>query len=350
VLTDQGGGARNAGHRVGLTGVIAVIVLASAAAAATVEEAAPVPQPRYWSDSSPFNVPIVSDPEVDQRSADIVELLGQDVVADLYEFGIVIEHADAATPLAEVTCWESWGVCPPEEASPVPIPPETEPPPGSDRTTVIVDRANDRAIGLWQAWQQSARSWETAWGEIVPLGGSGISPYGGNGAGISHLAGVVEVAEMQAEQIDHALVFSSLYACQGDYRYPARKTDGESDHPDCIPLGARIQLDPAVDVDALDASDAAKIVARALQQYGAYAVDRGGAPIAFYFEVADDAASAVSPGSVYQDLGWSRDYPHLSGVPWDRLRVLDSWNGGSISQPARRIHVVPFWWGGRLTW
>jgi hypothetical protein len=293
-----------------------------------------VPASRYWSASSPFNLPIIAEPEIDPRSEPIVELLRQNVIVDLYEYGIVIEHAEAVTPVAHVTCWERWGRCLPEEQSPLPIPPETTPPPGSDRTTVIVDRQGNRAIGLWQAWKQPSGSWEAAWGEIVSLSGSGISPQGGNGAGVSHLAGVVEIEEMQRGQIDHALVFSSRYVCEGEYRYPARKSDGESISRGCIPEGARIQLDPAVDVDALDAAAGTKIVARALQRYGAYAL---------YFEVADDATSARSPGTVYADLGWDHDYEQLTGVPWDRLRVLAPWHG-----PARN-YLVPFWFRGRLT-
>jgi hypothetical protein len=194
---------------------------------------------------------------------------------------------------------------------------------------------------MYQPYRQGSGTWEAKWGEVTSLSGSGISTGGGNGSGVSHLAGVVEVAEMQDGEINHALVFSTRYACNGEYRYPARKTDGDSTHSNCIPQGARIQLDPAIDVDRLNASEATKIVARALQQYGAYAVDNGGAPIAFYFEVADDATSIQSPGSVYENLGWDRDYPQLNGVPWDRLRVLASWDSGTEPGPSPRHHADP---------
>jgi S-layer homology domain len=297
--------------------------------------AAPTPSnhPRYWSASSPFNIPITGDPALDPRSTGMVGLLSDLVIADLYEYGIAIEYASSSTPKVKVTCWQNWGLCQPQAQSPLPIPSNTRPPPGTDQTTVIVDWANGRAIGLYQADRQASGAWEAAWGEVVSLAGSGISPQGGNAAGVAHLAGVVEVAELQAGVIDHALVFSTQYACKGQYRYPARKTDGESTIANCIPQGARVQLDPSVDVDRLNASKATKIVAKALQKYGAYAVDKGGAPMALYFEVADDAASVQSPGHVYEDLGWSEDYARLSGVPWDRLRVLAAWDSGSEPGP-----------------
>jgi hypothetical protein len=327
--------------RVQLLAVGAAILASLPSCGASNSAAHELSHPPYWSQDSPFNVPIEGDPAEDANSDGMVALLSELVIADLYEYGIVIEYATSSTPHVDVSCWEDWGLCQPEAQSPLPIPPYTEPPTGTDRTTVIVDWANGRAIGLFQAWQQSSGSWEAAWGEVVPLTGSGISPQGGNAAGIAHLAGVVEVAEMEIGRIDHALVFSTQYACEDDFRYPAHKTDGESNHPDCIPQGARVQLDPGIDVDALDVSEGTKIVARALQTYGAYAVDKGGAPMALYFEVADDATSVEFPGQVYEDLGWDDDYADLSGVPWDRLRVLAAWDSGS--QTAAPLHS--FRWG-----
>ena len=39
--------------------------------------------------------------------------------------------------------------------------------------------------------------------------------------------------------------------CAGVFRAPAIKTDGDSTRPDCLPDGARLQLDPAIDVSKI---------------------------------------------------------------------------------------------------
>lgn len=285
------------------------------------------PPQTYWSDTSPLNTPIGPDPVIDSGSEEMVDLLSSGVIADLYEFGIAIVDADESTPLVDVDCTATWGTCAPEEQSPLPIPDHTEPPPGSDGNTVVVDRSRGRVISLHKPSQNSDGSWTALWGAVVPIDGSGIAFDGeGNGAGFSHLAGVVEVGELEAGRIDHALVFSTSNACEDVFRFPASKTDGESSRPDCIPQGARVQLDPDIDVASLDLPEGTKIVAQALQEYGAYAVDNGGAPMALYFEVAPDADFGF-PGQAYVDLGLDRDFMRLDGIPWDRLRVLRSWDG-----------------------
>jgi hypothetical protein len=73
-------------------------------------------------------------------------------------------------------------------------------------------------------------------------------------------------------------------------------------------------------------SKAERTVARALQRYGAYVVDRGGAPLSVSFERAPDA-TATYPGSVYTALGSGWDYYGMSRIPWSRLRVLKTWQG-----------------------
>ena len=179
---------------------------------------------------------------------------------------------------------------------------------------------------MWQPPQRPDGSWEKSWGTTTPLDGSGVPETFRTGSGISHLAGVVRVSEIAAGLIPHALVFSTNNTCPGEFREPATKTDGTSDRPDCIPEGARIQLAPSLDVAALQLSPAEAAIARALQKYGAYAVDTGGAPIAFYFEIAEDA-DRVNPGSVYSANGLRSDYFDLSAIPWQYLRVLAKWDG-----------------------
>jgi hypothetical protein len=281
---------------------------------------------RYWAEDSPFNVLIPAGPRLDSNSSPMVAHLSAKVVFDLYEYGIAIHKADSSTPRVNVYCLADWGDCPTDSLNPIPVPPDLDPPPGSDGNTVIVDWSQRLAISLHQPRRSANGSWSATWVTVANLKGSGVPPQGGNGSGVSHLAGVVELDEITSGHIDHALVFSTDNACKDTRRYPARKTDGQSTQPDCVPLGARVQLDPSIDVDQLAVPDGVKTVARALQEYGAYAVDRGGAPMALYFQVAPDARDGF-PGQVYMEAGLTKDYFTTSGVAWNRLRVLNAWDG-----------------------
>ncbi len=281
---------------------------------------------RYWADTSPFNTPIPASPRLDPQSGAMTAHLATKVIFDLYEFGIGIDHVGTSTPRTDVYCLASWGDCPTDSLNPIPVPSNPTIPPGSDGNTVFVDWSKRRAISLHQPRENADGTWSATWVTVAGLLGSGIPPEGGNGSGISHLAGVVELDEIAGGHIDHALVFSTDIACQGILRYPARKTDGQSTRPDCVPQGARVQLDPSIDVDQLAVPEGVRTVARALQEYGAYAVDRGGAPMALYFQVAPDARPGF-PGSVYVEAGLTNDYFSAGGVPWNRLRVLRAWDG-----------------------
>lgn len=275
--------------------------------------------------TSPFNAPIGDDPALDPRSDRIAASLSETVVADLYEFGIAVYEVDADTTPVKVACIERWGRCPLETGLHR-IPSDAAPAPGSDGTLVVVDWSENRTVEMWQPSPNPDGSWTTSWGTTTPLDGSGVPDVFGNGAGVSHLAGVIRVEEIAGGRIDHALVFSTDNPCRDDYRYPATKTDGDSSRADCIPEGARVQLDPSIDLDTLRLTSAEHSIATALQTYGAYAVDTGGAPMAFYFEVASDSTPSY-PGSVYAEAGLTNDYYLLANIPWDGLRVLRSWDG-----------------------
>jgi hypothetical protein len=191
---------------------------------------------------------------------------------------------------------------------------------------VVIDWSERRTVELWRAVQHSAAVWSAAWGTTTPIDGTGIPDVFGNGSGISHLAGVIRVEEIERERIDHALAFSTSNPCRDVYRFPATKTDGRSTRSDCVPEGTRIQLDPSIDLDAYDLTPAERTVAQALQTHGGYAVDTGGAAMAFYFEIAPDA-TPTDPGAVYTNSGLRRDYSVLGAIPWEHLRILNTWDG-----------------------
>lgn len=273
--------------------------------------------------SGSFRTPIPAGAAVDADSAAMVARMSRAgaMYANLVEFGVPIYTATTSSPRYTVTCRiTTWGPCP-FTGMQVPIPDGAVASPGSDGAMVVVDQDAQKSYEFWQATRSSGK-WSTSWGAVNSLGGSG---WGGNstGSGASRLGGVIRIAEIAAGTIPHALAIQTDNTCAGVFRAPATKTDGTSTRADCIPEGARVRLDPAVDVDRLTLAPAVRAVARALQVYGAYVVDTGGSPLSVSFEM-DPAATATSIGGVYQQAGLRWDYDDLPGIPYERLQVLAS--------------------------
>lgn len=272
--------------------------------------------------SSPWNSPIPPAPALDPRSHAIVRHLSSGrhpAIANIGAYGVPVYEADASTPRYDVRCDRPWGLCDLEREG-VPIPLNAVPSGGSDAAMVVIDRSAGKVYEFWRA-HRVGDGWRTSWGGVADLHGEG-TPGAAVGAGVSRLAGVVRVEEIAAGEIGHALVFATDNACAERHRYPASKTDGSSQRWNCIPEGARIQLDPSIDVETLPGlTPGERVVARALQDYGAYAIDNGAARMAFIFEVPTDGSQ------VYRDAGFEWDFFGLDAIPWSSLRVLSSWNG-----------------------
>lgn len=302
-------------------GAISLSLLPDPAAPPAVGDAL-APGTRPFGASSAWNTRVPTSPVLDPAGPAMVGYLAGGAnpgIAALYEFGVPIWEADASTPRHAVDCVRAWGTCQLEQQR-VPVPPEARPSSGSDAAMVVVDDAARTAYEFWEA-RRTATGWQAGWGGVVSLDGSG-TPGAAVGSGISRLAGVVRIREVQQGRIDHALVFSTNNACQSVRRYPASKTDGASARADCIPEGARVQLDPSLDVAALPGlSKGERMVAQALQTYGAYAIDNGGANMAFIFETPSGEADP------YPGVGFGWDYFGMDRIPWSRLRVLRAWDG-----------------------
>lgn len=300
-----------------LSGVL--LSFASAANAATsTADAVPLLAP-----TSTFNKRITPLPRLDPKSKAMVGQLSRDgmVYANLYEFGVPIYTATPDTPRFPVDCAMEgfWGACPLSKV-PMPIPEGAHPNTGSDGVLAVIDPSTNTIGEYWQA-SYADGAWRASWGAVNPLSGSG---WGGasTAAGASRVAGVVRVSEIQRRSIKHALVLQTDNLCANKVRRPALKTDGTSKRSDCIPAGARVRLDPKVRLSSIKGLTAGeRAVARALQVYGAYVIDTGGAPLSISFERASDA-TADSPGSVYAEAGLSWDYYGMPHVPWHRLQVL----------------------------
>jgi hypothetical protein len=277
---------------------------------------------------SPFRTPVTDTATVATNSAAIIRRVAADGLhSNLVEFGIPIYEADATTPHHRVRCTVTdWGPCPFDKYD-VPIPDDARPHIGSDGAMVVIDRSSGQVFEFWQASRKDDR-WTASFGAVTDLAGSGWvnsdrSEGHATGSGASRLAGVVRLSEIENRDIPHALALQSKFACAKVFVAPAIKTDGKYREADCVPEGALIRLDPALDLNALALTPAVRTVARAMQAYGAYVIDTSSAPLGVSFEL-DPTATRDFIGGIYEQAGlrWDAD-DSLRGVPLDRLQVID---------------------------
>jgi hypothetical protein len=271
---------------------------------------------RPFSDDSPWNIPIPPDPEIDPNSdAMIAEFHKSWYPAfwtNIYTYTVPVWTANSSTPEYKVTC--THGYCGPEFDN-VPIPDEAVPDPGSDAHMLILDFERHKSWDMFRAEKSQDGSWKAEFGTTFDLNGDGVKPYGwgsARGSGFPLAAGLIYVDEVKAGHIRHALVMA--YDWPRDCLvYPASTNCGLSSDQNAIPIGGRLQLDPSLDLDTLGLSPGAKVVARAMQEYGLYVGDNGwGLSLfaeSYYGKPEDPWAGLLSEND-------------LVNIPIDRLRVL----------------------------
>lgn len=201
------------------------------------------------------------------------------------------------------------------------------------------------------AWEMSRYKWNggnpplhTTW-NLWEIGDTGEGHYfpqftwprwqraGGRGSGCPMIAGMLRPEEVETDNIRHALAFT-FPECRGTPNGkdifmwpPACRSDGggenQSQWVDTIyPIqGMLFQLDPALDdtdFNGWGLGTHAKKVARALQTYGAYCVDVGGA---MGFSVQLLGTDRVSHRQAW-DTRLPNLYDDVAKIPVDQFRVI----------------------------
>jgi hypothetical protein len=302
----------------------AAVVLLCAALGAGAEPRASgsrLPQTRLYSPDSPFNARLPRQPAFSSGTSAMIAGLAQTAAEEgariaLRSYTVPLYMAGRHTPHRRVRMTASWR--PRRAMVSVPIPVGAAPDPASDGHLAVIDRSNGCEYDFWRL-RRNGRRWEASWGNALPVRGTGVFPrgYSARGSGFALLAGVVMPRELRRGRIDHALLLSYPYTRAGGPVRPATESDGPTRSRRAIPEGARLQLDPSLDLDALGLSGYERTIARALQVYGAYVGDTGGNGISLY--ALHPQSTAANPyGAVLPD----ETYPPLDAIPFDRMRVL----------------------------
>jgi hypothetical protein len=266
---------------------------------------------RPFEPDSPWNAPVAAAASIDAQSAALIDDLaasspyGPQLGVNLRSFSIPLYWADETTPKTRVHCnvggtgFESRDGM--DATAMIPIPDGAAPDSFSDGHLLVVDRSAQREWGLFRA-APGGGGWTCSLGADMDLTGDGVRPiaetndtwytsHGPRACGFPLVAGLIRPEEVRAGHIDHALVIAYPHIRAGIYTPPASTAQtraAEAIKSRGIPCGGRVQLDPELDVESLPISDGAKVIARALQEYGAFVGDYSGS-ISLYADNSPDA-------------------------------------------------------------
>jgi len=322
-------------RRLSIAALLAVLMLALAAPNAG---AAPF---RFFSWESPWNRQAAPTAALDPGSAEAVGALYREVqrelaaaegpgVAATYN-SVPIYEVPATQPTVPVQLLSRWHVPALESAwSAVPLPANAQPAPGNDRHLLLWQPSTDR---LWEFWHltKSLSGWQAEWGGAMehvstspgiygPASWPGADgTWGASASSLSIAGGLITLEDLAAGEINHALAIAVPKVRAGVYAAPAARTDGSSWVETSLPEGARLRLDPTLQLWKLRLPPLTLMLARAAQRYGIYVRDYA-ATVTFYAQ--DPTPTGTDP---YDGPGgyFENTYPAklLASFPWKRLQL-----------------------------
>jgi hypothetical protein len=321
-----GCGGNDSGDATGRSGTVALTVNPTEGSSQL-----PVPERRFFSDSSPWNARVDSG-RVDTRSARMI--------SEARERVGVIERAGSQAPITErrqvnaglYINTEAWTT--PVVAGGQPtllvcrqlvcgdghdnmtlnIPDDVDPDPRYDGWFTVFDTNSSVAYDLWRARREDDGSISYHFMRKWDLNGPGYSEpqvVAARGSGLPLFAGLIRPGELESGEIQHALAISVPGPAQNFFVQPASSSDGNG-RTTSLPEGARIRLkadvvlpqpvDPrtgkTIKLSAQQQRLADAIVA-CLRTYGAIVVDRAAVPTLY---AQRDVTSGLIRGNELQGL------------------------------------------------
>jgi hypothetical protein len=315
--------------------------IASSPATVTVDATRfPSQQGQLFASDSPWNQPLPANAPVDPTSPARVAALvdgfqqsGHAPWINTSSYSVPVYRVPADQPTARVTLDDAAVPALQQAWAAVPIPESAAPAPGTDAHLVIYQPSTDK---MWEFWRLSKQpdgfhaDWGGAMANVSSNAGyyssaawPGLSQWeggdwGSTASSLPAIAGLMTIDELQAGHIDHALAVATTTACTW-FVWPARRTDGDSSDPNCLPEGAHLRLDPRLDLTTLNLPPIALIMARAMQKYGIIVRDTSWSSFNFYAEQPQGADPYNGPNGIF--AGWNI-WDFLPTIPWNHLQLL----------------------------
>ena len=265
---------------------------------------------RPFSDDSPWNQKIHIDAKTDPQSGLLIDdLIKGGFYININDWSIPVYYINSdSVPKVNVINSRP-GIYGKGFAEPnrIPVLPGfiASPPVGefSDNHLCIIDTIKMIEWDMWAARKNKDSVWTTGLGAVTDLKGTGVEKpwflqdnefdaHRSRASGFPLIAGLIRPDEIKAGKIEHALVFAYQRGRSKFFIPPAstaQETYMEMNKLSGIPMGGRIQLNPDINIDTLNLNPACKIIAKALQEYGAFNGDYAGATVLY----ADNSPSAL---------------------------------------------------------
>ena len=287
-----------------------------------------------YSSTSIWNTPIGPSPKYDVHSSEMVANLvlshdGQIITAG-GAYNYPVYFADQETPRWDIPCTvnkctiakSDQDVVRTDMVQSVPIPVDAQPGEDTDARMIIIDKVTHMEYDLSKA-QRTAMGWTAGTISVYNILWDGTPVmHSSRGSGIPAYAGLLRPWDIRQGRIEHALAFGYTEPAIDKCVFPASKTDGESSMHFAIPEGARLQLDPSLtelDFDRLGLDPTAKIIARALQEYGMILVDDSGS-FKIYVE---DLINNPYATEQWTDTDLNLTKESIYNIPYTAFRVLE---------------------------
>ncbi len=173
----------------------------------------------------------------------------------------------------------------------------------ADGHATIVQPDGKTVYDTYKLVKKSSTLWEAQVAKVADLKGSGTH-LGVRAAGTPGMAGLIRAHEVKNKAIPHALAIAVPDAVlKSGFVWPAKSqdTNGATAYKGQIPMGSLLALPGSVNLSTMGLSPEGLALGKALQNYGAYVVDRSSMD-SLYCEVACDPTATARMSADWKRL------------------------------------------------